>query len=140
MRTIRMMALSIGLSLASMASAADKIASLEVNIDDAALIKKVTGIRTLFVILYDADSPMPRPYGAMKVDLKADAKGSIFKGDLTTENVQVMGGGAVPKNLRIKARLDKDGTAGKDQSGDLVGSAEKVKPGDAVKVNITQAI
>ncbi len=141
MRFTSLLALALSLGTGSMAqAAAEKIATLEVSLDDANLIKKNTGIRTLFIILYDADNPMPRPYGAMKVDLKADASGSIYKGDLTTENVQAMAGGPVPKNLKIKARLDKDGSAGKDQAGDLVGTQEKVKAGDATKIVINTAI
>lgn len=134
------LALALTAPLASHAFAAEKIASLEVSIDDAALVKKDAGIRTLFVILYDADSPRPMPYGAVKIDLKEDAKGSFYKGDLTSENIQTMGGGPVPKNLRLKARLDKDGSAGMDQAGDLVGTVEKVKVGETVKIKIAKAI
>lgn len=140
MRVLSSIFLSVALGTASFAQAAEKIASVEVSLDDANLVKKNAGIRTLYIILYDADNPMPRPYGAMKVDLKSDASGSIFKGDLTTENVQAMGGGPVPKNLRIKARLDKDGAAGKDQAGDLVGSQDKVKAGESTKIVINTAI
>lgn len=134
------LALALSAPLATHAFAADKIASIEVSIDDAALIKKDAGIRTLFVILYDGDSPRPMPYGAVKVDLKEDAKGTFYKGDLTSENVQTMGGGPIPKNLRLKARLDKDGSAGMDQPGDLVGIIEKAKAGDKVKIKIAKAI
>lgn len=132
--------LALTTPLASHAFAADKIANLEVSIDDAALVKKDAGIRTLFIILYDADSPRPMPYGAVKIDLKEDAKGAFYKGDLTSENVQTMGGGPVPKNLRLKARLDKDGSAGMDQPGDLVGTVEKAKAGETVKIKISKAI
>jgi len=134
------LALALTAPVASLSFAADKIASLEVSIDDAALVKKNAGIRTLFIILYDADSTRPMPYGAVKVDLKEDAKGTFYKGDLTSENVQTMGGGPIPKNLRLKARLDKDGSAGMDQPGDLVGTIEKAKAGDAVKIKIAKAI
>ena len=142
MRLIPWILVGLGLSLAGLGKAADaeKIVTLEVSIDDGALIKKDAGIRTLYVILYNADSPMPMPYGAMKVDLKEDAKGSFYKGDLTSANVQAMGGGPVPKNLRVKARLDKDGSAGKDQPGDLVGTADKIKLGEKVKITINTAI
>ncbi|MBC7531864.1 MAG: hypothetical protein H7318_09815 [Oligoflexus sp.] len=132
--------LALTAPLTSHAFAADKIVSLEVSIDDAALIKKDAGIRTLFIILYDADSPRPMPYGAVKVDLREDAKGAFYKGDLTSENIQTMGGGPVPKNLRLKARLDKDGSAGMDQPGDLVGTVEKAKAGETVKIKIAKAI
>lgn len=144
MRLLPLIAPVFVLTLGSLAQAADatKIASLEVSIDDAKLVEKDAGIRTLFVILYDAESkePKPRPYGAMKVDLSADAKGTFYKGDLTSSNVMAMGGGSLPKVLKVKVRLDKDGSAGPDQGGDLVGIAEKVKAGDKVKIVINTAI
>jgi hypothetical protein len=105
-----------------MQAADQKLASLEVTVDDK-VATKTLGIRTLYVIVYDTESKMPMPYGAMKVELKADAKGSIYKGELTTANVVSMNPGApLPKTLRLKARLDKDGAAGKDQPGDAVGN------------------
>jgi hypothetical protein len=121
------------------ADVAKKIADVEIKIDDG-LIKKDAGIRTMFLIVYDADSSMPMPYGALKVDLTADAKGVFYKGALTSQNITVMGGGDVPKNLRIKARLDKDGSAGRDEPGDLVGIADKVSPGSKVNITINKAI
>ncbi|RZA26667.1 MAG: hypothetical protein EOP10_02825, partial [Proteobacteria bacterium] len=121
MKLCKSLLLALSLAGATSAFAAEKIASLEVSIDDAALVKKDAGIRTLFVIVYDADSPRPMPYGAMKVDLKDDAKGTFYTGDLTSENVQTMAGGPLPKNIRLKARLDKDGSAGMDAAGDLTG-------------------
>lgn len=134
------LSLALTLPLTTAAFSAEKIVSLEVSIDDAALVKKDAGIRTLYVILYDAESQRPMPYGAIKIDLKEDAKGTFYTGDLTSDNVQAMGGGPVPKNLRLKARLDKDGSAGMDSPGDLVGTAEKVKVGDKVKIKINKAI
>lgn len=132
--------LALSLIASGKAMAAEKIAKVEISIDDAALVKKNAGIRTLFVIVYDADSPRPMPYGAIKIDLKEDAKGKFYTGDLTTENVQTMGGGPVPKNIRLKARLDKDGSAGMDQPGDLTGQVDKAKAGDTVKIKIAKAI
>lgn len=125
--------LFLSLSLSYVAKAADqKIASVEVNVEAAA--EKTAGIRTLFIIVYAQDGKMP--YGAMKVDLKADAKGTVYKGDLTTANVQTMGGGPVPQSLRLKARLDKDGSAGPDQPGDLAAIVESVKAGGSAKIVI----
>ena len=117
-----------------------KIAEVEVSITDAGLVKKDAGIRTLFLVLYDADSTMPMPYGAMKVSLDKDAKGTFYKGALTSENVMAMSGGAPPKNLRIKARLDKDGSAGRDEPGDLIGIADHVAVGSSVKITVDKAI
>ncbi len=152
MRRLQSLTLGLGLTLAGAAhanpaapakaagGADEKIASLEVSIDDAGLLKKNAGIRTLYVIIYDAESAMPMPYGALQVKLDKDAKGSFYKGDLTTSNVMMMSGGPVPKSVRIKARLDKDGSAGKDDAGDLVGIVDKVKAGDKAKVVINTAI
>ncbi|RZA18592.1 MAG: hypothetical protein EOP10_20865 [Proteobacteria bacterium] len=58
----------------------------------------------------------------------------------SAENVQAMGGGPLPKNIRLKARLDKDGSAGMDSAGDLTGQVDKAKLGDKVKIKITKAI
>jgi len=122
------------------AQALKKIADLEVKIDDKEMVKKDSGIRTMFIVIYDAESKMPQPYGAMKVALDKDARGTFYKGSLTTENVMLMGGGDLPKAIRIKARLDKDGSAGPDEPGDLVGIAEKVTLGAKAVITINKAI
>ena len=141
MRWLSPVLLGMTLSMAAHAApAAEKLATIEVSVDDAKVGAKAAGIRTLYIIVYDADSPMPMPYGALKVDLKADAKGSIYKGELTTANIQVMGQRPAPKNVRLKARLDKDGSAGKDQAGDFVGTVDVVKAGGDAKVVINTAI
>jgi hypothetical protein len=118
---------------------AKKIADLEVKLDDK-LAPKGADIRTMFIVLYDADSAAPMPYGALKVELDKAAKGTFYKGTLTTENVYVMGGGALPKTVRIKARLDKEGNAGGDKPGDLVGIADKVTIGSKATITINKAI
>ncbi len=99
---------------------------------DSVLVSKAKGIRTLFVVIYDLKSKRPMPYGAVKYDLKTDAKGVFHKFELTTENVKQMGGmmgSSVPTELRIKARLDKDGSGGRDRPGDIVGEIKSVKAG-----------
>jgi hypothetical protein len=122
------------------AAAITKIADVEVAITDSTLQKKDVGIRTLFFVIYDADSAMPMPFGAMKVTLDKDAKGVFYKGTLTSENVMAMSGGAPPKNMRIKARLDKDGSAGRDEPGDLTGVADHVTVGSSIKITVDKAI
>lgn len=141
MRLFSCLMLGLGLSVSPFVKAADqKFATVEVTVEDK-VAKTAAGVRTLYVIVYDSESKMPMPYGAMKVDLKADAKGSIFKGDLTTANVQRMNPQApFPKTIRLKARLDKDGNAGMDQPGDVVGKAEGIKVGDNAKIVINTAI
>ena len=130
--------------LASNAGKPVKYASVEVSYDEKSLKADNAGIRTLYIILHDADNkdPNPRPFGAIKVDLTADAKGTFYKGDLTSENVMSMpmGSPTVPKVFRLKARLDKDGNAGKDDKGDLVGSVEKANMGEQVKIVIKTKI
>jgi len=143
--------LGLGLSVSPVVQgAAKKLATVEVTVEGDSAKKAAAGIRTLYVIVYDSASPMPRPYGAMKVDLKADASGTIYKGDLTIDpeatpkknegNVIVMGAGALPTNLRLKARLDKDGSAGMDQPGDVIGKVENVQAGSTAKIVINTVI
>ncbi len=115
-------------------------ADIEVKVDGDKIEKGAAGIRTLFITIYDEASKMPMPYGALKIELTKDAKDSIYKGKLDTNNIMVMGGGDAPKTLRIKAKLDKDGSAGSDSPGDLVGIAEHVALGSKVVVKINKAI
>ncbi len=96
----------------------------------AELAPRATGIRTVFVTVFDADSQMPMPYGAMRETMPADANGDFLTFTLTPERMQVMNpSAAVPHNLRIKARLDRDGQGGMDQTGDMVGEVARVPLG-----------
>lgn len=116
------------------------LANVEVKLASQ-LNTKSSGIRTLYITLYDAASSRPMPYGAMKVVLEKDASGTVYKGKLDASNVMMMGGGEPsPTTLRIKARLDKDGSAGPDEAGDLVGIADKVKLGADTVITIDKAI
>ena len=76
--------------------------------------------RVLYVVVYDMDSPMPMPYGAMKERLDSPATaGVFFPLTITKEKLMVMNPNRpVPQRMRLKARLDKDGNAGMDQPGD----------------------
>ena len=98
---------------------------------DNALEKSAKGIKTLFIVIYDADSSARMPYAAQKVELGKDVKGQFHSFKLTTNSVQMMGGRmqGLPKNLRIKAKLDKDGSAGPDAPGDIVGVVNKAPIG-----------
>ncbi len=105
------------------------------------LIPEASGITTLFIILHDASSQMPMPFGAMKERLSADfTKPYSFK--ITKEGMMMMNpDAAIPPYFRVKARLDKDGVAGADQPGDLVGSLENVKSGSSsVTIKIERKI
>ena len=141
--TSRLAALAlVTLAAAPLAHAADakKILDVEVKLDDAKLVDKAAKIRVLFITLYDAAAAGPRPYGAFKVDLDKDAKGLVYKGTLDTTNVMVMGGGDLPAKLRVKAKLDKDGSAGPDAPGDLIGIVDGVAVGSKTVVTIDKAI
>ncbi len=84
-------------------------------------------INTLFLVLYDADSDMPMPYGAVRYKLSAPPKGQFHHFIITKETLNVMNPQrALPKNFRIKAKLDLDGNAGMDQPGDLYGELAPV--------------
>ncbi|MFK7824230.1 MAG: hypothetical protein AB8G05_08735 [Oligoflexales bacterium] len=106
------------------------------------LEEKATGIRTLFIVLYDTANPAPMPYGAIRMNLAGDAKGSFHKFVITKDNLQVMRPShRIPKTLRIKARLDRSGTAGMDAPGDIVGEILPVKTGSTdVRITINKLI
>lgn len=94
------------------------------------LQSEASGIRTVFVTIFDADSGMPMPYGAMRETLGTDPAGKFLEFTLTPERMQLMNPSApLPKMLRIKARLDRDGLGGMDQPGDLVGEVTRVALG-----------
>ena len=112
---------------------------------DPALVEKADGIRTLYLILYDADSTVPMPYGAVRERLSESMReGSGYNFLITKEKIQTMRPDAQhfpPKNLRVKARLDKDGRAGRDQPGDLTGMVGQVPLGTTdVELKISQYI
>jgi len=106
------------------------------------LISKATGIETLFIVVYDADSPMPMPYGAMRDNIKIGKDERLTDFILTPARLEVMRPGSpVPKNFRLKVRLDRDGFGGKDQIGDLVGEVAAVAYGTTdVQVQISKII
>lgn len=106
------------------------------------LLDKAAGIETLFVVLYDADSPAPLPYGAMRDVIRIADQSSLGDFILTPERVQVMRPGTPePTNFRLKFRLDRDGQGGQDQLGDLVGEVERVAYGtENIKVSINKIV
>jgi hypothetical protein len=109
---------------------------------DPALNEEATGIKTLFLVLHDEDSPMPMPYGAQKVPI-SDPKGNVYEFVLTKDNIQQMrpNDPKIPQTLRIKARLDRTGQGGADKEGDLVGQLTGVKLGaTGLKIVIDKAI
>lgn len=89
------------------------------------------GIRTVFIVIYDEESPAPMPYAAIREVLSEDASGEFLNFILTKDNMQIMNQQShkTPSKLRIKARLDRSGTAGLDQPGDIVGELSGVSAG-----------
>ncbi len=111
----------------------------------AALSADAASIKTLFIVVYDEDSPMPMPYGAMKERLRSPiTAGEDWSFDflITKEKLQVMNERALePKRMRLKVRLDRDGVAGPDQPGDLTGQVQGVPFGSQdVQIAIEQVV
>ena len=97
----------------------------EVELPDA-LVQEAVGMSHLFIIVFDQDSPIPMPYGAQRESIDL-AKTRKFHFVATKESLRTMDENRPqPKTLRVKVRLDKDGTAGPDQPGDLVGIVENI--------------
>lgn len=85
------------------------------------------GMRTLYIIVRDPNSPMPMPYGAMSTTLTSDPKGTVMTFKLTKDNLRIMNASAEhPKTILIKARLDMDGMGGADTAGDITGTLDNV--------------
>jgi hypothetical protein len=91
------------------------------------LTSAAKNVHTLFLIVGYPDRP--RPYGALRKTLSSDASGDVYSFDLTNESVQRMEQIPWPETFKIKARLDRDGSAGPDQPGDLVGEITGVQQG-----------
>jgi hypothetical protein len=86
-------------------------------------------IDTLFLVIYDENSPMPMPYGAVKERLGTALQEGQSTIDfmITKEKIQLMNERAgTPRSMRVKARLDRDGIAGRDQPGDLTGEVQHI--------------
>ena len=99
---------------------------------DPKLQDHAAGIHTVFISIFDANSPLPIPYGATRYHLSEDAQGSFLRFFLTRDNMQLMPasqGQPTPKYLRIKARLDSSAQAGADKPGDLVGELTQIPTG-----------
>lgn len=101
---------------------------------------KTTGAETLFIIVGYPDRPMP--YGAFKKTVGGNLEGTIYEFALTNDNLQrMMPDQAWPAQFKLKARLDRDGIAGADQPGDLVGEVFPVSPGsEGVEIVINRVI
>ncbi len=110
---------------------------------DEALVDQAKGMRTLFFIVYDADSPRPMPFGAVKETISDDARsGSFFQFMITKEKLNLMQPDLPPPtNIRLKVRLDRDGQGGMDQAGDLTGGIDTVAFGsNGLQVKLDKSI
>lgn len=83
---------------------------------------------TLFLVLYDQNSPMPMPFGAIKETIEpGQLKNGSYQFLITKEKLQVMSAAMgnedpkVPELFRLKVRVDRDGVGGRDQPGDISG-------------------
>ncbi len=100
------------------------------------------GMRTLFLIVRDAESPMPMPWGALVTTLSTDPSGLVYEFKLTKDNLRIMNPAAdAPKKLIIKARLDLDGLGGADMPGDIIGTASDIPfGGKDIVINLTDLV
>ena len=99
------------------------------------------GVRTLFIIVRNPEMPMP--LGVQRTSLTSDPSGTVYEFVLTKDNMQRMGMGDVPlpEQFMLKARLDKYGQGGADQSGDLTGEVYPVKLGaEDVEIHIDHLV
>ncbi len=87
-----------------------------------------TDSRTIFLIVQDPASPMPMPCAAQKIELAKPLQGELAI-SLDSDKLKLIACPAVPAVFHLKAKLDKDGSAGRDSSGDVVGIAQHVKNG-----------
>lgn len=96
---------------------------------DPSVDDKAQYAKTLFLVVFGSDMPMP--YGAMKIRLDEPLSSSHpLNFRITKERLQLMNENRpLPRELRIKARLDRDGIAGPDQPGDMTGEISGVYPG-----------
>jgi hypothetical protein len=101
---------------------------------------EAAGVRTLFIVASGPDRPMP--IGAFRKSLSQDAKGVIYEFVLTKDNVQSMMGDAPwPQSFKLKARLDRDGAAGPDMPGDLVGDVFPIERGQSdIEIRIDRVV
>ena len=127
---------------------------------DPSLQEQSKAARTLYIILRDArgdDVPItvveadaivgnkPRvltmPWGAYR-DQVDFSRNSSYDFTITKDNLQLMGQqGEPPASFHVKVRLDRDGRAGADQPGDIVGLVKNVPLGSRdVRIVLDRAV
>ena len=102
---------------------------------------KAKNISTIYLILRDAESKIPMPYGAYR-DRVDFTQADSYRFVITKEKLQLMQQQAeVPRLFNLKVRLDTDGYGGIDQAGDLVGELTNVAFGTkSVKLTVVREI
>lgn len=100
------------------------------------LAPSAKGIRTVFVAIQDPAAKMPMPCAAKKFTLTKDAEGEFLSFTLDSDSLTLMACKELPETMNLKAKLDKDGSAGPDAAGDIVGRVTGIKKG-ASQVTIT---
>lgn len=118
----------------------------QIVLDDS-VKEAAQGIGTLFIIASGPDRPMP--LGAFRKSMSGELSGTIYEFILTKDNFQLMGGamggamagGEMPPEFKLKARLDRDGAAGPDQPGDVVGEVAVVQHGQSgVEIRLNRIV
>ncbi len=106
------------------------------------LTSQAQGMRTLYIIVRDAENPMPMPWGALSTTLSSEPNGTLYQFTLTRDNLRIMNQGQdAPNKIIIKARLDMDGLGGGDMPGDIVGTSSPVDFGSSnLVVQLTDLI
>lgn len=109
---------------------------------DKSLTGDLEGVQSVFIILYDDSINKRMPYGVVKYSHEEFMANNELKFIITPDNVQQMfPGKIVPKNFRIKVRLDKDGFGGPDKDGDLVGQIQDIAYGTKdIKITVDRKI
>ena len=104
---------------------------------DESLIEPAAKASTLYVIISGMDRPMP--FGAFRKSMTSAPGKDVYDFVLTKDNIQAMQDISTwPNEIKLKARLDLDGSAGPDQPGDLVGELYPVTLGSkdlVLKIN-----
>lgn len=105
------------------------------------LSAKAKGIRTVFLTIQDPKATTPMPCAAKKFTLDKDAQGEFLSFTLDETSLMMMACSQLPETMNLKAKLDKDGSAGRDAAGDIVGTLTGVKKGsDKLTIKLEKAI
>ncbi len=89
----------------------------------------------IYVTLFDETTPMP--YAAMREVISVGSEGKLRDILVTEEKIQVMNPSRPrPSSMRVKVRLDADGSAGPDQPGDITGETRGITWGQEEQAQV----